>query len=415
MGMAASQARLLCITARIHDVEYQAQSIQNAKTQLATLSDRAYNDYLSELDATVLTVSAIDKSSETSKVVANFNTLCSRKKVQPSDRSEYAIRDKNGKLLVEDEVFEKYNEFKGLNCSQDAYTFAMYVVSGDNGSAMGDNSTKDESEDGERGGNIDRGLRLGEELAYKEATKDTGKNDRLYSLRQSILSVIDRAATETGEEAIADDIYDTKGLVSKCKDNQIKDDYRKALNSYKEELYKRKASTILEGSDPAGINASTSYENTSAKDFNIEDFNYYLNIYKQIQVCGGCRPISDYDGSEHGDAANNAEWLQAMIQCGELTVEIVDKQEDGSINMNATSPSSDISLSYTPATEIDKKALVKAEAKYEKALKDIDKKDKQFDLSLSRLETERSALTTQYESLQKVIDENIERTFGIFS
>ena len=36
MGMAASQARLLCITARIHDVEYQAQAIQNAKLQLAT-------------------------------------------------------------------------------------------------------------------------------------------------------------------------------------------------------------------------------------------------------------------------------------------------------------------------------------------------------------------------------------------
>ena len=59
--------------------------------------------------------------------------------------------------------------------------------------------------------------------------------------------------------------------------------------------------------------------------------------------------------------------------------------------------------------------LAKAEAKYEHDLKLIDKKDKQYDLSLSKLETERSALTTEYDSVKKVIEDNIERTFGIFS
>ena len=55
MGMAASQARLLAITARIHDVEAQAQAIQNAKIQLSTQSDQVYNNYLEALDAAVLT------------------------------------------------------------------------------------------------------------------------------------------------------------------------------------------------------------------------------------------------------------------------------------------------------------------------------------------------------------------------
>ena len=54
MGMAASQARLLSITARIHDVEYQAQSIQNAKLQLATQEDRIYTEYNEALNATTL-------------------------------------------------------------------------------------------------------------------------------------------------------------------------------------------------------------------------------------------------------------------------------------------------------------------------------------------------------------------------
>ena len=47
--------------------------------------------------------------------------------------------------------------------------------------------------------------------------------------------------------------------------------------------------------------------------------------------------------------------------------------------------------------------------------KQIDKKDKQFDMDLNRLETERTALTTEYDSVKKVIQDNIERTFGIFS
>ena len=64
---------------------------------------------------------------------------------------------------------------------------------------------------------------------------------------------------------------------------------------------------------------------------------------------------------------------------------------------------------------IDNRALAKAEAEYEHTLKQIDKKDQKFDLDLSKLETERKALTTEYESVKKVIQENIDRTFGIFS
>jgi len=46
MGMSASQARLLTITARIHDVENEAQRIQNQKLSLANDSDQAYKEYL---------------------------------------------------------------------------------------------------------------------------------------------------------------------------------------------------------------------------------------------------------------------------------------------------------------------------------------------------------------------------------
>ena len=96
MGMAASQARLLTITARMHDVEYQAQSIQNAKIQLATQSDEVYQDYLEALDATTLTV----KDSNGNTISANFNNLWGRNAVD-TVINKYAIQDEHGNLIKE--------------------------------------------------------------------------------------------------------------------------------------------------------------------------------------------------------------------------------------------------------------------------------------------------------------------------
>ena len=48
-------------------------------------------------------------------------------------------------------------------------------------------------------------------------------------------------------------------------------------------------------------------------------------------------------------------------------------------------------------------------------MRKINDKDEEYDLTLSKLDTERQALTTEYESVKKVIEDNIDRTFKIFS
>ena len=50
--MSSSQARLLSLTARQHNVEYRAQKLQAEKLQMANDSDRVYNTYLNALNAT---------------------------------------------------------------------------------------------------------------------------------------------------------------------------------------------------------------------------------------------------------------------------------------------------------------------------------------------------------------------------
>ena len=131
MGMAASQARLLSLTARIHDLEYEGQSIQNAKIQLANHSDQAYEDYLEALDATTMTISTINNSGQTSTISATFNNLCSKNKVQSADGSQYALKDSRGRLIVEDEVARAYDKFTSTGMNDSRY-FALYMLNGGN-------------------------------------------------------------------------------------------------------------------------------------------------------------------------------------------------------------------------------------------------------------------------------------------
>ena len=382
MGMAASQARLLCITARIHDVEYQAQSIQNAKIQLSTQSDQAYKEYNEALDAATLTMTAIDTNSGTkSTIPANFNNLCSRKRVTAADGNEYAIHDKNQKLVVEDDIFNAYEEFQDAGID-DAYAFALYMVTGGNVQDIGNLDN----------GEYETALLEAEERAYASlAAEDPEKNGKLISLHKQLENYITEGSN----------IYDANSV-----SEENKDEYESTLAAYRRELYKIGAAEIY---------AEVAKEPELVEDFDTSMFNYYIGIYNQIQASNGCVSVADYNGL-NGDAANDTDWLQAMIQCGEFTISTVKTDnKTGEIDFNGTAPSSDISLSYTQSTTIDKTALAKAEAKYDKALRDINKKDKQYDLTLSKLESERTALTTEYDSVKKVIEDNIERSFGIFS
>ena len=47
--------------------------------------------------------------------------------------------------------------------------------------------------------------------------------------------------------------------------------------------------------------------------------------------------------------------------------------------------------------------------------KQIQNQDKKLELELNNIETQRSAVTTEVESVQKVIDDNVDSTFKTFA
>lgn len=386
MGMAASQARLLSITARIHDVEYQAQSIQNAKVQLATQSDQVYNDYMEALDAQSLTFSTLGADGEKTTLIANFNNLFSINAATLATGGSAGLRNERGFLVVDDDIYQAYQKFAKAN---DPYAFAIYLLGGDNTTEAILGTYED--------GCYQNTIRSVEEDTYNKKKEEAGSDSEIVNLHKAL------------EEYVGEgkNIYDGSEVSDKDKDK-----YESTLKQYRALLYSKYAEDICTANHENFLTVSTTI--MSEQQFDYEKLHQYIDKYNQIKMCGGCVPISDYNGS-YGNASNNGEWLTSMIECGKFTIDIFKKDSKGEYTRTTTSPGSDSCISYTATSSVDNTVAKKAEAKYEHDLKEIDKKDKKFDLSLSKLETERTALTTEYDSVKKVIEDNIDRTFGIFS
>lgn len=402
MGMSASQARLLTITARIHDVEFQAQTIQNAKIQLANQSDRVYDEYTAALNATTLTLNAIDPvSGNTSIITANFKNLCSRSRALAANGDTYALRDKYGRLIVEEDIYDAWKEFRtqGTDLSNGAHAFALFM--------LGVDEKEFDKKQMFTGDDHMTAIREAEEAVYNAKYED---DEDLEALHNDVLEALQAVYSGTTE------IYDTSELEIHGNKEQ-KQAYQDALNAYKDKLYSTNAGFIygiatelLENTDD---DISEIYD--AQKDFNTSLYNYFVSIYRQISACGGCVSIEEFNGRE-GDAATNSDWLKSMVESGEVTINVAEyNKRTGEFSLQATSPSSESVVSYTQTSQIDSTALAKAEAEYEHSMRQINRKDKEYDLDLAKLDTQRQALTKEYESVETVINENIDRTFKIFS
>ena len=98
MGMAATQARLLSITARMSDNEHSGQAVSYAKIRLADQTEQANKDYLEALKATKLTVlTGFDGADEiytdiSYALMTGYNTV--------ANNAQYVVTDKKGQVLV---------------------------------------------------------------------------------------------------------------------------------------------------------------------------------------------------------------------------------------------------------------------------------------------------------------------------
>ena len=76
MGLSSSQARLLNLTARMHQIEYKAARLEAMKLQMANESRRVYDEYLEALDKTKVQVKKLNSvGAATYEDISSYDTL----------------------------------------------------------------------------------------------------------------------------------------------------------------------------------------------------------------------------------------------------------------------------------------------------------------------------------------------------
>ena len=110
MGLAASQARLLSLTARQHTVEGRAQYLQAQKLRLANESDRVYENYVNALDATSIQTKSYDSNGKVHWLDGSLNNLMRYDADNKSLGNIYYVQDINsGKLYMPTNLVNAYN------------------------------------------------------------------------------------------------------------------------------------------------------------------------------------------------------------------------------------------------------------------------------------------------------------------
>jgi hypothetical protein len=111
MGMTASQARLLSITARLSDNEHLGQSVSFAKQRLADQTDYIQTEYNAALSATKLTVLTGFVGSEPQYTDISYNLMTGAEMAQ--NTRQYVVTDVKGRILVSKAIADAFVNAKG--------------------------------------------------------------------------------------------------------------------------------------------------------------------------------------------------------------------------------------------------------------------------------------------------------------
>lgn len=110
MGMAAGQARLLSITARLTDNELRSQTITNSKLRLAEKSSEASQMYMDALNSTQLMYGAYEGNGNLSYQELTANALLTYGEL----KNQYSLVNSNGQIMLNGSDIKKYEASNSL-------------------------------------------------------------------------------------------------------------------------------------------------------------------------------------------------------------------------------------------------------------------------------------------------------------
>ncbi len=414
MGMAASQARLLSITARLTNNENTGQSVSYSKQRLADQTQQITNEYNEALNATKLTVLTGFNGAEANYEDISYNLMTGPQMAE--NTKQYVVTNTKGKVLVTEAIADAYVASGGnLNrfLAQLGYSQAdIYVQAPASGATPSQEQIATAKQIHEAWDKYFEtvGITLGD----KE--HDTFLNEFKWV---ETFSNNGNTAIGDGYTAYKDenDVWQPINYEGTTEESRNLFDYAMAITE----------SFLRTNNSGAGFTVTYDMDliKSAAESNNKSMLKYYNNIFNKMQSSGfftytdtpaKASANSDYVYSEttKGTGKVNKNPLkdnytfEAALRDGSLKLEYYSGTEK---IFKSTTISEDNCIQEVP----DERAIARAESKYNQDMADLENKDKKFDLELKKLDTEHNALQTEYDSVKSVVDKNVESTFKIFS
>lgn len=448
MGMAASQARLLSITARLTNNENSGQSISYSKQRLADQTQQITNEYNEALNTTKLTVLTGFNGSDATYTDISYDTMTNKQ--MAANTKQYVVTDTKGRILVTEDIANAYKQSAGnynqflakLGYSQSDMTVqnvASLSATDKQDAAQKIHEAWDkyfasvgiECSDDEHKGIYDDGtytfkwnnvLDTNDKGEYldkdgKVITADEAKTKGYSSVGSGYASwaVLGDDGKPTGE-------YNPINYEGTTDESRELYDYALAIT----EAFMRTDESLT--ADQKNNNQSfdpSSYQ-LALDAGNKADLNYYKNIFSKMQSSGYFTytntPATAKDDPEHYKYASVGTGTAGNVQKSPLKDNTVFEAalRDGSLRLEYYSTTSK-SFKTTTISEdnciqevSDERAIARAESKYNQDMADLENQDKKLDLELKKLDTEHSALQTEYDSVKNVVDKNVESSFKTF-
>lgn len=452
MGLSASQARLLSLTARQSNLEYEGQQINQQRTTLSNESSNYYNSLLemevpvppSSNDYTKIvytftiggnkatideTLPQEDDNGNTTYIVSYTTELStigvqentSYKTAASAKRTEGAVNEYNGDFNEKDTYYlstmnrvsqDELSELKKTKGTQ------AYVL-GDAGNANDANT-----------------IIIGKD-GYQISKDQYNNYDKIADadkIKACSFYIPEVGKTADGKDVVID-VNKQRYVLSYA---QIPNE--KTFNEYKNDNTNKHKSMIFryeEGNDKGFY----SYKASSGNDYTVVDSKYEesfinagleMNDYYQYEASSGIRFVKreDVEGNLNNQSRTITTFAVSTIDVTKKnTLSGASVEFDSSGRISSITDEEGNTYTMTASTETDNQAYDDAYNQYEYNQYVYDQKqteinanieilqaqDKSLELRLSTLDTQHSAIQTELEAVKKVMSKNIDNSFKTFN
>ena len=442
--MAASQARLLSITARLTNNENSGQSISYSKQRLADQTQQITNEYNEALNTTKLTVLTGFNGSDATYTDISYETMTGKQ--MAANTKQYVVTDTKGRILVTEDIANAYKQSAGnynqflakLGYSQSDMQVQNVAKTNKSDKADAVQKIHDawdkyfasvgiECDDDDHKGFLEQYkwtnvIDTNDKGEFLDQKGNVISSDEVASKGYSSVgsgyvsrAVIGKDGTATGE-------YQAINYEGTSDESKQLYDYAMAIT----EAFMRTDESIA--TDQKSKNQAYvigDYKSAIFSD-NKAELNYYKNIYDKMQSSGYFTytniPAKANEDSEHYKYASVGTGTAGNVQKSPLKDNTVFEAalRDGSLRLEYYSTTSKEFKTTTISEDnciqevADERAIARAESKYNQDMQDLENQDKKLDLELKKLDTEHSALQTEYDSVKNVVDKNVENSFKTF-